>query len=208
MNKAKPTLKAATLLWLLAACSTAHAADPLEGRELVEPATGQAAPEALAGEYPPEQVEQGRYLVGLLGCGNCHTDGALAGKPNPARLLAGSATGIARSDPTSVSYPGVVFPANLTPDDETGIGKWSLEQIDTMLRSGTNRHGQRTLPVMPWPNYTQLRPEDTEAIAMYLKSLPPVKHKVPAGVQPGKKSKAPYVHFGVYRSTKKNDHGR
>ena len=176
--------------------------DPLEGYEPVKPSTGRLPPEAVASDYPRERVDQGRYLVGLLGCGNCHTDGALAGKPNPDRLMAGSATGIARSDPTFVSYPGVVFPANLTPDPETGIGNWSIEEIDTMLRSGTNRHGQRALPVMPWPNFSQLRPEDTEAIAMYLKSLPPVNHKVPKDVQPGKKSKAPFVHFGVYRSTK------
>jgi hypothetical protein len=136
-----------------------------------------------------------------LGCGNCHTDGSLTGKPDPQHLLAGSATGIARSDPTTVRYPGVVFPPNLTPDPETGIGNWSLEQIEAMLRSGTNRHGQKAISVMPWQIYAQLRPEDTRAIAMYLKSLPPVKHEVPARVEPGKKSKAPFVHFGVYRSS-------
>ena len=202
MNKATSTRTAALALLVLAACSSTHAMDPLEGLELVEPSNDQVPPEALAGEYPTEQVEEGRYLVGLLGCGNCHTDGALTGQPNPERLLAGSGTGIARSDPTTVDYPGVVFPANLTPDDETGIGEWSLEQIETMLRTGTNRHGERTLPVMPWPLYAQLRPEDTAAIAMYLKSLPPVKHKVPENVSPGTQANLPFVHFGVYRSTK------
>lgn len=200
MNKAHSLLGIAA--GMIAMAASAATSGPLEGYEPVEPSTGRLPPEAVASVYPQERVDQGRYLVGLLGCGNCHTDGALAGKPNPERLMAGSATGIARSDPTLVRYPGVVFPANLTPDPETGIGDWSIEEIGTMLRSGKNRHGQRALPVMPWPIYAQLRPEDTEAIAMYLKSLPPVKHKVPKGVQPGKQSKSPFVHFGVYRSTK------
>lgn len=200
MNRAQQTLAGAAVLVALAACTATTNPTPLEGYETVKPAAGQLPPEAIATDYPPQQVEQGQYLVGVLGCGNCHTDGALSGKPHPDRRLAGSATGIARSDPTSVRYPGVVFPANLTPDRETGIGDWSLDQIEAMLRAGINRHGQRSLPVMPWPLYAQLKPEDTTAIAMYLKSLPPVKHQVPAAVPPGKKAKAPFVHFGVYRS--------
>ena len=197
MNKAHGIL-AATAAMLFAAGATAN--NPLAGYEHVEPAPSPLPPAAVAGKYPEGTVEQGRYLVGLLGCGNCHTDGALAGKPNPSHLLAGSGVGIARSDPTAVRNPGVVFPSNLTPDPKTGIGNWSLEQIVTMLQSGTNRHGRRTLPVMPWSIYSQLREEDAKAIAMYLKSLPPVKHKVPADVEPGKLSKEPFVHFGVYRS--------
>ena len=197
MNKAHGIL-AATTAMLFAASATAG--NPLEGYEQVEPAPSPPPPAAVMGEYPEGTVEQGRYLVGLLGCGNCHTDGALAGKPEPSRLLAGSGVGIARSDPTAVKNPGVVFPSNLTPDPKTGIGDWSLEQIVTMLQSGTTRHGRRTLPVMPWSIYSQLRAEDATAIAMYLKSLPPVKHKVPANVEPGRRSKAPFVHFGVYRS--------
>lgn len=205
MKKARRTLTTAAALLALAACSTHTSTptpNPLAGYEPVTPTTGRVPPEARAVDYPQDRVDQGRYLVGLLGCGNCHTDGALAGKPNPEHLLGGSAIGIARSDPTTVRYPGVVFPPNLTPDRDTGIGDWTLDQIQAMLRSGVNRHGQRALPVMPWPIYAQLRPEDTEAIAMYLKSLPPVNHQVPASVQPGKPSKAPFVHFGVYRSAK------
>lgn len=45
--------------------------------------------------YSPEQIIRGEYLVALLGCGSCHTDGTLAGNPDPQRFLAGSETGIA-----------------------------------------------------------------------------------------------------------------
>ena len=53
---------------------------------------------------------------------------------------------------------------------------------------------------MPSSIYSQLRSEDATAIAMYLKSLAPVRHEIPENVQPGERSKAPFVHFGVYRS--------
>ena len=79
--------------------------------------------------------------------------------------------------------PGVVYPANITPDRETGIGDWTLEEIETLLQSGVDHHGRQTLPVMPWLSYSRLLPEDATAIAMYLKSLPPVKHQAPANVQ-------------------------
>ena len=53
---------------------------------------------------------------------------------------------------------------------------------------------------MPWLNFARLSPEDAQVIAMYLKALPPVDHRVPAAVQPGRKATAPFVHFGVYQS--------
>jgi hypothetical protein len=158
------------------------------------------APEAQASDYPEDAVAQGRYLVDLLGCGNCHSDGALVGASDPERLLAGSRTGIAISDPRTVRPPGVVFPSNLTPDRETGIGDWTLDQIVTMLQSGVDRHGSQALPVMPWVSYAKLSADDASAIAMYLKSLPAVEHRVPKNVRPGQRTRAPYVHFGVYRS--------
>ena len=117
-----------------------------------------------------------------------------------ARLLAGSDVGIATSDPLAERHPGVVYPANLTPDQETGIGDWTLQQIVTMLQSGSDNHGSRSLPVMPFVTYSRLLPEDTTAIAMYLKSLPAVQHRVPANVRPGQRATAPFVHFGIYRS--------
>ena len=53
---------------------------------------------------------------------------------------------------------------------------------------------------MPWPSYANIHAEDATAIAAYLKSLPPVRHQVPANVQRGQRSTAPFIHFGVYQS--------
>jgi len=122
------------------------------------------------------------------------------GLPNQSQLLAGSDTGIAYSNPFQTRNPGIVYPSNLTPDPDTGIGDWTLQQITTMVQAGIDNHGSRTLPVMPWPSYTNINDEDALAIAMYLKSLPPVRHRVPANVAPGRRATAPYVHFGVYQS--------
>lgn len=183
---------------LLTACATNP--NPLDDYEQLTPATTLQAPAAGTHPYPAAAVAQGRYLVSLLGCGSCHTDGALIGEPNGARLLAGSGIGIAYSNPLAERNPGVVYPSNLTPDPATGLGDWSLEQIITMVKSGTDNHGSQSLPVMPFPAYANITDADAEAIAMYLKSLPPVRHQVPTNVRPGQRAPAPFVHFGVYRS--------
>ena len=86
-------------------------------------------------------VAQGRYLVGLLGCASCHTEGALVGKPDPSKTLAGSTIGIAYSNPMVNDFPGAVYPPNLTPDRRTGLGTWTTEEIVDMIRSGKNRPG-------------------------------------------------------------------
>ncbi|WDD96771.1 c-type cytochrome [Thalassomonas actiniarum] len=191
------------LFGLIAACTTTGTDKP--DYELLEPSTMLSAPEPVVlteRYYSKDQVAHGKYLVELLGCSTCHTDGALVGSPNLHRLLAGSRTGIAFSDPLTQSNPGVVFPGNLTSDPETGIGLWNESDIIEMLRTGVNQYGQHTLSVMPWPAYAKITDDDAIAIAAYLLSLPPVKHVVPRKVRPGKRSEYDFVHFGVYRKSK------
>jgi mono/diheme cytochrome c family protein len=171
--------------------------DPLKGMTPVEASKGLALPESDSNDA---QLMQGRYLVGLLGCASCHTDGALVGKPDPARTLAGSGIGIAYTNPMLNEFPGAVYPSNLTPDPETGLGNWSIGEIVKLLRSGTNRHGRQTMTIMPWTSYAQLSDDDATAIASYLKSLAPIRHAVPPQVQPGNPAHTPLVHVGLYRS--------
>lgn len=187
---------------LLSACASGtDTFNPLEDYEQVTPTTLLETPQAGdTQEFTMEQAERGRYLVMLLGCGSCHTNGALVGQPRNDQLLAGSDWGIAYSNPLVESNPGIVYPGNLTPDAETGIGSWSTEQIVAMIRTGMNNHGQQTIPVMPWPAYNGVTLDDATAIAAYLKSLPPVRHAVPEDVAPGRRARFPYVHFGVYQS--------
>ncbi|GJM12383.1 MAG: hypothetical protein DHS20C12_07860 [Pseudohongiella sp.] len=175
--------------------------NPLADFEQLDPTTIFAMPNAQPSpDYSPEQLQRGRYMVGLLGCGSCHTDGALVGDVNQSRLLAGSSTGIAYSSPFVDDFPGIVYPPNLTPDMETGLGSWTMNRLVQMIRVGTVDHSARSVPVMPWPAFVNITEEDAFAMAAYLKSLPPIRHQVPSNVNPGERSNAPYVHFGVYQS--------
>lgn len=188
---------------LLAACATGASFDPLEDYERLDNAGIVDAPAPVGGRFAPanrDAIDQGRYLVVLLGCGACHTDGAFDGAPDLSKALAGSQTGIAWSNPLEKTHPGVVYPPNITPDEQTGIGLWTDAQIANAIRAGTGRHGSRRLVTMPWRSYARLSDDDVEAIVAYLRSIPPVEHRVPAEVPPGKKAVKPFVYFGVYRS--------
>jgi hypothetical protein len=188
---------------LLAACTSEVSTNynPLDDFEQLDPTTIFAMPEPLpTPNYSADQLQHGKYLVSLLGCGSCHTDGALVGSVNSQRLLAGSSVGIAYTSPLVDSFPGVVYPPNLTPDMETGLGSWTVNRLAQMVRIGTIDHSARSLPVMPWPAYAGITEDDAFAIAAYLKSLPPVRHQVPENVRPGRSASAPFVHFGVYQS--------
>jgi mono/diheme cytochrome c family protein len=191
----------------LAACATKTVDqapyDPLQEYEEVESATILDAPEPVPGAFAPEHlylVERGEYLVELLGCGACHTDGALEGVPDFDKALAGSSVGIAFSNPLGEANPGIIFPPNLTPDEETGIGLWSDRQIENAIRVGVGRHSGRRIAVMPWQGYTKMTPEDVLAIMSYLRSIPAIHHQVPNEVVAGESSDDPFVYFGVYRS--------
>ena len=192
---------------ILVACATDAPTearyDPLKDYEELKPSTVLDAPNPVAGSFAPErlyQVKRGEYLVELLGCGSCHTDGALEGAPKMKRSLAGSRIGIAYSNPMGDKNPGVVYPPNLTPDEDTGLGLWNDLQIEQAIRTGIGQHSGRRLVAMPWQGYTKMTREDVAAVVAYLRSIPAVNHKVPDEVKPGEKAKETFVYFGVYRS--------
>lgn len=192
------------LATLLVACSSLDdgaETSPMEGYEELRPATILDAPAAAAvSELERPVVEHGAYLVELLGCGVCHTHGALVGAPDPQRALAGSGIGIAYANPMGDRYPAIAYPPNLTPDKDTGIGNWNEAQIAIAIRHGRDIYGRLQAPVMPSPGYRKLTDEDVTAIVRYLRSLAPVRHQVPTNVPAGTPATAPYVYFGVYRS--------
>jgi mono/diheme cytochrome c family protein len=138
----------------------------------------QAAREGPAAVTDP--VERGRYLTTVMSCNDCHTPGYFYGVSDIDRRLSGSDLGW-------VGPWGVVHARNLTPDSATGIGTWTAEQIVTALRTGTTPDGSHLAPIMPWINFGGLPDEDAYAIAAYLKSLPPIKHKNLDRIPPGEK---------------------
>jgi hypothetical protein len=93
---------------------------------------------------------------------------------------------VAAASFTAWSGPwGVSFTANLTPDPETGLGKWTLQNFRDTLRTGRRMgRGREILPPMPIPMYKNLTDDDIEAIFTYLQSIPAVKNHVPEPLPP------------------------
>jgi hypothetical protein len=188
---------------LLFACASNVPYNPLDDYQELNATTILDAPHVYTAAVALENREavlRGRYLVELLGCGTCHTDGALIGNPNLERSLAGSGVGIAFTNPLENRNPGIVYPPNITPDHRTGIGRWGDQQIIDAIRAGEGRHGERRIMVMPWQGYAKISQSDIYAIVGYLRNIEPVNHQVPDDVAPGRKATSPFVHFGVYRS--------
>src|ERR1700730_2455496 len=111
-------------------------------------------------------IERGPYLVNTIGaCGNCHARDTGATRT----------TELAGGFEVDGEVGHVVMP-NITPDPETGIGKWTDAEIVIALRDGKRPDGSIIGPPMPIPVYRQLSDHDAEAIAAYLLSLKPVKN--------------------------------
>ena len=139
-----------------------------EGFPSVPYQTGIVAPD------PSDKAARGAYLVNsVMGCTDCHTPvDPTTGAPQMDKYLAGR-------QPYEGPW-GIVYGGNITPDDETGIGKWSEEEVQRAIITGVRQDGRRLI-LMPWVAYSALTAEDAEAVAYYLKNvLPAVKNEIPA----------------------------
>ncbi|HSD27027.1 MAG TPA: hypothetical protein VLL75_06955 [Vicinamibacteria bacterium] len=89
-------------------------------------------------------------------------------------------------DTTAWAGPwGVSYAANLTPDENTGIGSWSEDTFVGALRTGRHMGVSRPiLPPMPWEAFRNLTDEDLRSIYAYLKTVPPVRNRVPEPLPP------------------------
>ena len=118
------------------------------------------------------QLERGRYLVETLaGCGNCHTPRGPSGPLKDKKFAGGEI--IKHADFTAVT-------PNITPDPQTGIGKWTDDQIALAIREGRRPDGRLLGPAMPSRFYRYLANEDVKAIVAYLRSVPPVYNSITA----------------------------
>ena len=119
------------------------------------------------------QIARGRYLVQIAGCNDCHTPGYFRGMPDTSRYLSGSDVGFTLPD------GGVVIGSNLTPDKETGLGGWTVEQIARAIQTGVRPDGRVLAPIMPYTAFAHLTSSDATAIAVFLKTLAPIKRQIP-----------------------------
>jgi mono/diheme cytochrome c family protein len=137
--------------------------------------------------FAQSQTRRGEYLATIMDCTGCHTPGTFLGKPDMQRPLAGSEVGF------QIPGLGIFYPPNLTPDPETGLGRWSEADIIKAVRIGVRPDGRQLVPIMPYHSYSKLTDADAKALASYLKGLKPVKNKVPGPVGANEKPSAPYL---------------
>jgi len=116
-----------------------------------------AAATVMAAE--PNAVERGRYLFDAAGCAGCHTD-----KKNKGDPLAG---GRALRTPF-----GTFYSPNITPDQETGIGGWTVDDFDRALRQGVAPNGSSYFPAFPYTAYTRMTRRDIRDLWAYIATLP------------------------------------
>jgi len=128
-------------------------------------------------ERTPQRVERGRYIAtALSGCVYCHSphDWAAPGTPMvPGKEGAGDVLPYA-------GLPGRIVASNLTPDPETGAGRWTDDQFARAIREGIGHDGRALFPIMPYKHYHNMSDEDLASIVVYLRSLPAVQNELPA----------------------------
>ncbi len=160
------------------------------------------------GSAPPAaqgaSVKRGEYLVRIMGCHDCHTPmkmGPKGPEPDMSRALSGHPASMTMPPAPGLTPPwfwagaatmtafvgpwGVSFTANLTPDQETGLGAWTEQMFAAAMRNG--RHmgvGRPILPPMPFWAAGALTDADLHDLFTYLRSLPPMKNAVPAPIEP------------------------
>jgi mono/diheme cytochrome c family protein len=129
-------------------------------------------PKPLDGPVPPaptEQVAYGQYLFTQASCTDCHTPSE-KGQPIKEKFAAGGME-FKMGD-------HVLRAPNITPDPETGIGKWTDAQIKTALQTGMRPDGRTLSPIMPWQYYNGLETKDVDALVAYMKTIKPVKNAI------------------------------
>ena len=140
-----------------------------------------SAPQPAGSVAPPDRNDPkkfGEYLVTVGGCGDCHTPVDDKSNPLPGMMLAGGMV-------FDTSYGKVLTP-NITPDTETGTGKWSeeffLKKFYDYKEYAENgppaMSGPQSFTLMPWLQFAKREEAELRAIYAYLRTIPPVHHAV------------------------------
>lgn len=133
---------------------------------------GSAASALAADVADPAALARGKYLMeGPVACGNCRLARGGQGQPLFDKGLSG---GMVFDEPAFKA-----FAANITPDTETGIGRWTDAQLTKAIREGLRPDGSLIGPPMPIEFYRQLADSDLAAIIAYLRAQPAVRNAVP-----------------------------
>jgi mono/diheme cytochrome c family protein len=110
--------------------------------------------------FDPTLVRRGRELAAIGNCSDCHTS-------RGGRDFAGGL-------PVQTPF-GTIFSTNITPDAETGIGRWPEAAFRRAMRSGVDRAGRHLYPTFPYDHFTNVSDEDDQALYAYLMTRQPVR---------------------------------
>lgn len=142
---------------------------------LRKPAQRPASAEKV--EATPQRVERGKYLVHHVSiCFDCHSERTMAyALPfKPGREGVGGFVWDKR-----IGFPGTLAASNLTPDPDTGLGKWTDGEILRAMREGVDREGNALFPIMPYGHFRHLSDEDAKSIVVYLRTIAPQRYAEP-----------------------------
>ena len=149
-------------------------------------------PPSVRAETQAELIARGRYIAtAIQGCG-CHTreksDGSkdenwrYAGSPNPAPRF-GPPANAGWSSPRWKK----IYARNITPDPDTGIGKWTEADFIRALRTGITPDGRVLDTQMPWNAFQKITDRDLKSLWAYLKTIKPVKNMPPQNIPADRK---------------------
>ena len=125
-----------------------------------------------------DPVARGESIVSTLGCAHCHTPVDAEGHQLPGLRLAGGLK-------IRLAVWGEVVTPNLTSDNETGIGRYSDEDLKRAITRGIRRDDTHMLPFpMGWPAFASLTDADLTALIKYLRTIPPVSNRIPPPSRP------------------------
>jgi mono/diheme cytochrome c family protein len=126
----------------------------------------------------PERIARGKYIFeNLSDCDGCHSQRDFSRVGGPV-VPSGRGQGNELSARLK-GLPGTVVAPNLTPDPETGLGKWTDGEKIRAIREGVDNTGRALFPMMPYPSYRKMSDEDVQSVVAYLNSLPPVRNPLP-----------------------------
>jgi mono/diheme cytochrome c family protein len=131
----------------------------------------------LAAELPEPAhdaalIKRGEYLATAGDCAACHS--TAKGKPFAGGLQ------------LKVPMLGTIYSSNITPDEQTGIGTWTVNDFDHAVRHGVSKDGHNLYPAMPYVSYAKISDDDVSALYAYFK------YGVPAVSQPQRASDIPW----------------
>ena len=127
-------------------------------------------------ELTPERIKHGQYLANHVSvCIDCHSQRDFSVWSGP--IIPGTFGKGGEAFTQDFGFPGKFYAKNLTPEH---LGKWTDGEIFRAVTTGVNKDGKALFPIMQWPHYAKMDPEDIKDIIAYIRTLEPIKNDPPA----------------------------